>query len=458
MSAFGSIATESADSENQNQQTAMPEDETATSELAEATAEHNEVAAEDDTAEQLGEEQEQVEDLGETIAEESAGLTPRAARLLNISLSRIVGAKRANKIIATENYSSSRSAQEDAKQIALEGIKDTLKQFWEAIKAQLKKFYNKVKTFFVKIFSAARKLSERAKKLQDKANSTVGSIEEKSFSFSQTKAIAVEGKYNEPGKLTSSLNTLQEVIKGTITEMKKDTVDAKIDDAVDAIKASFTGSGKNRSLNTQTINALQDAVKGTVKGAKAAATNAAIVGDKTKYDAQFGDANEVTVTGVFGLPGGRAIIVVEPKIAASDLKTAIKVLKGAKLVMASDRYNPRDVSEGDVKTLTTSQIDKVCDDVIEIAESVYSFEKNWKENDKYVEKIQREVDDIVKEFDSEDEAESTEQREFRNFCTSAVGAIRRHTQFKANLCQYDLTTGNAFLNYAERSLAQHKSK
>ena len=153
MSAFGSIATESADSENQNQQTAMPEDETATSELAEATAEHNEVAAEDDTAEQLGEEQEQVEDLGETIAEESAGLTPRAARLLNISLSRIVGAKRANKIIATENYSSSRSAQEDAKQIALEGIKDTLKQFWEAIKAQLKKFYNKVKSFFVKVFS-----------------------------------------------------------------------------------------------------------------------------------------------------------------------------------------------------------------------------------------------------------------------------------------------------------------
>ena len=70
MSAFGSIATESADSENQNQQTAMPEDETATSELAEATAEHSEVAAEDDTAEQLGEEQEQVEDLGETIAEE----------------------------------------------------------------------------------------------------------------------------------------------------------------------------------------------------------------------------------------------------------------------------------------------------------------------------------------------------------------------------------------------------
>ena len=463
MSAF-QFAIESADNAEFNEAPLANGEETHTvaNAIAEAQDLAQEAADEDQVADKLEDEQEQAEDLAEevedTVAQEGA-LDATSARLLKVALSNIVGKAHAKKTLpATESYSGGRQAGREATRIALEGIKDTLKQFWEAIKAQFKKVYQKVKDWMIKTFSAAKKLQARAEALQNKANSTVGSIEDKSFSFSQTKAIAVEGKYNEPGKLTSSLNTLQEVIKGTITEMKKDTVDAKIDDAVNAIKASFTGSGKNRSLNTQTINALQGAVKGTIKGATAAATNATVVGDKTKYDAQFGDANEVTVTGVFGLPGGRAIIVVEPKTAASDLKTAIKVLKGAKLVMASDRYNPRDVTEGDVKTLTTSQIDKVCDNVIEIAESVYSFEKNWKENDKYVEKIQREVDDIVKEFDREDEADSTEQREFRNFCTSAVGAIRRHTQFKANLCQYGLTTGNAFLNYAERSLAQHKSK
>ena len=89
---------------------------------------------------------------------------------------------------------------------------------------------------------------------------------------------------------------------------------------------------------------------------------------------------------------------------------------------------------------------------------MFTFEKNWKENDKFVEKVQKEVDDSIKDFDQEDDADSTDQRHFRGFCNAAVGAIRRHSNFKANLCSYGVTTSNAFLNYAERSLAQHKAK
>ena len=465
MSAF-QFAIESADNAEFNEAPLANGEETHTvaNAIAEAQDLAQEAADEDQVADKLEDEQEQAEDLAEevedTVAQEGA-LDATSARLLKVALSNIVGKAHAKKTLpATESYSGGRQAGREATRIALEGIKDTLKQFWEAIKAQFKKVYQKVKDWMIKTFSAAKKLQARAEALQNKANSTVGSIEDKSFSFSQTKAIAVEGKYNEPGKLTSSLNTLQEVIKGTITEMKKDTVDAKIDDAVNAIKASFTGSGKNRSLNTQTINALQDAVKGTVKGATAAATNATIVGDKTKYDAQFGDANEVTVTGVFGLPGGRAIIVVEPKIAAADLKTAIKVLKGAKLVMASDRYNPRDVTEGDVKTLTTSQIDKVCDDVIEIAEIAYTYEKAWERRDKFQSKLEREVDQIVKEVDQEDhdKVDSTVQRAVRQYAEAFTASVRRRTTFESQFISYALNTASAMLNYSERSLAQHKSK
>ena len=455
MSAFATIAQESADGQNTDAGVAVPEEETATAALSEATADAQDVAQEDADSEQLNDEQDELSDVEEVVAQESEGLTPQAAVMLGIALKNIVGKSHASKIIATENYSSSRGAQREAKQLALEGIKETLKRFWDAIKAQLKKFYNKVKSFFVKVFSAARKLGERAKKIQQKANDTVGTIEEKSFSFGQTKTIAVDGKYNEAGSLTTGLNLLRNVITKTVTELKKDTVDSKIEDLVTIIKAGFSGSGKTRSVGD--ISGLRTAVQKTIAGATPG-TIASTVGDVTKYKAQFGDATDTEVKGVFGLPGSRAIIVVTYTGAQDTIESAVKALKGNKLLLAADKYNPRDVAEGDVKTLTTSQIDKVCDDVIDIAESVFTFEKNWKENDKFVEKVQKEVDDSIKDFDQEENADSTDQRHFRNFCNSAVGAIRRHTNFKANLCSYGVTTSNAFLNYAERSLAQHKAK
>jgi hypothetical protein len=463
MSAF-QYALESADNAEFNEAPLANGEETHT--VANAIAEAQDLAQEaadaDKVAEDLEDEQEQAEDLAgeveDTVAQEGA-LDPTAARILKVAFANIVGKRHAGKVLpATENFEGGRQAGRESTRIALEGIKDTLKAFWEAIKAQFKKVYAKVKDWMVKTFSAAKKLQARAEALQNKASSTVGSIEEKSFSFSQTKTIAVDGKYNEPGKLTSGLNNLRQVVVGTITELKKDTVDTAIDNTVTAIKDAFTGAGSNsRKLEPTKVEALKTAVKSAIKGATAGKIPGS-VGDTKKYADQFGDSAEVDVTGVFDLPGGKAIIVVEPKGQPINLDAAVKTLKGAKLVLASDRYNLREVSEGDVKTLTTSQIDKVCDDVIEIAESVHTFEKNWKENDKLVEKIQREVDDLVKEYDQEDGTKDNEQRIFRNFCNSAVGAIRRSSQFKANLCQYGLTTGNAFLNYAERSLAQHKSK
>ena len=460
MSQFG-MAQESADLGYENEAPMANGEETHTvaNEIAEVQNLQFEAADEDAAADKLENEAEQTEEVAEVLEEDVAqerALDPTAAKLLKLTFQNIVGKQYAGRALpATESFNGSRSEAREQTRIALEGVKETLRKFWEAIKAQFKKVYNKVKDWIVKTFSAAKKLSERAKKIQDKANSTVGTIEDKSFSFGQTKAIAVEGKYNEPGKLTTGLNDLRKVIVGTVTELKKDSVDTKIEELVTAIKNGFSGSGSSRV--TADVAGLRTAVQKTISGATLG-TITATVGDVDKYKAQFGDVADSNIEGVFGLPGSKAIIAVTYTGAQDTIESAVKALKGNKLLLAADKYNPRDVSEGDVKTLTTSQIDKVCDDVIEIAESVYTFEKNWKENDKFVEKVQKEVDDSIKDFDQEEDADSTDQRHFRNFCNSAVGAIRRHTNFKANLCSYGVTTSNAFLNYAERSLAQHKAK
>lgn len=462
MSHFERIALEAADLGYENEAPFANGEETHTvaNEIAEVQGLQFEAADEDAAAEQLDDEAGQAEEVAEAVEEEVAqerALDPTAAKLLKLAFKNIVGAKHAsNTLPATESFNGSRSEARESTRIALEGIKETLKAFWEAIKRQFQKAYDAVKSWIVKTFSAAKKLKERAEKLQSKANDTVGTIEDKTFSFAGTKAIAVDGKFNEAGALTSGLSKVREKITTSLSELKKGKVDDEVEAAVKAVENSFTGSGNTRAVSGQ---ALLSAVVGLIKAAGATNTVPASVGDVKKFTEQYGDASEITVTADVGLPGGKAFIGVEAKVSTgADIEALTKILKSSRVMIGNDKFTPREVTEGDVKTLTTSQIDKVCDDVIEIGESIYSYEKEWKNRDNFMSKLIKETDQMVKDFDQEDEAKDGEQRKFRNYITAQVAFARRKINYEANLCSYGLTTSNAFLNYAERSLAQHKAK
>ncbi len=458
MSVFENVnALEGADDANPEAGVAVPEDETATAAVADTNADAQDVAQEDADLEQLDEEQGALEEVEEAVAQESDGLSPTAARLLSVTLKNIVGKNHANKIIATENYGSGRSAQREAKQFALEGIKETLKSFWEAIKKQLKKFYGKVKSFFIKMFSAAKKLKDRAEKIQKKANDTVGSIEEKSFSFGQTKTIAVDGKYNDPSTVTSGFNKVRELIKTIISVQKADTYERVVDEAAGLIEAEV----KSAKAGGKTLNGLAGVIKKLEEvGGKA------LVGktvSETKLKEMYVPKDDKTTDLVMtdSLPGGKAIFLVTGNIKTadnSDIEEFTKVIKQTRNILGNDKYNPRDVSEGDVKTLTTSQIDKVCDDVIEIAETAYTYEKAWQKRDNFQSKLEREVDNIIKDVNSDKDEDSRTQRLARNYASAITGTVRRRTTFESQFISYSLTLASAMLNYSERSLAQYKAK
>lgn len=457
MSQFDRIALEGADDVNPEVEAAAPEDETATAAVADATADAQDVAQEDDNVEQLEAEQEELGEVEEAVAQESEGLTPQAARLLQITLGNIVGKRHAQKIIATENYSSGRGAQREAKQLALEGIKETLKQFWEAIKAQLKKFYNKVKSFFVKMFSAAKKLKDRAEKIQKKANDTVGTIEEKSFSFSQTKTIAIDGKFSEAGTLTSGLNNVRKVLETIISVQKSDTYERVIDEAAGLIESEI----KSAKAGSKTLNGLVGVIQKLDEVGGKALVGKAVTETKLAEMYVPKDDKTTDLSMTDSLPGGKAIFLVTGNIKAagnSDIEEFTKVLKQTRNILGNDKFTPRDVSEGDVKTLTTSQIDKVCDDVIEIAETSYTYEKAWEKRDKFQAKLEREVDSIIKDVNSDKDEDSRIQRLARNYASAITGSVRRRTTFESQFISYALNVASAMLNYSERSLGQHKAK
>lgn len=460
-SVFGN-ALESADLGYENDAPLANGEETHTvaNEIAEVQGLQFEAADAIEKAETLDDEAEKAEEVAETISEDVAqerALDPTSARLLALTFKNIVGKKHAQAVLpATESYNGSRSQGRENTRMALEAIQETLKQFWEAIKAQFNKAFTAIKSWIVKTFSTAKKLKERAEKLQSKANDTVGTIEEKSFSFSQTKAIAVDGKYNDPSSLTSSLTEVRKIIDGTLTELKKGKVDDAVEGIVKAIEGKASGSG---SIRVPSADAVAGALLAVGVAAQAGNHVPASVGDAKKFADQYGDSNEVTVRCSSPLPGGKMIINVQPKQLKGDsLEDVTKLFKGTRVTLGADRYTPREVSEGDVKTLTTSQVDKVCDDVIEIAEKVFSYEKEWKNRENFITKVMKETDQTVKDFDQEDDAKDGDKRHFRGFINAQVAMLRREMNFEANLCSYGLTTSNAFLNYAERSLAQHKAK
>ena len=462
MSHFERIALEAADLGYENEAPFANGEETHTvaNEIAEVQGLQFEAADEDAAAEQLDNEAGQAEEVAEAVEEEVAqerALDPTAAKLLKLAFKNIVGAKHAsNTLPATESFNGSRSEARESTRIALEGIKETLKAFWEAIKRQFQKAYDAVKSWIVKTFSAAKKLKERAEKIQSKANDTVGTIEDKTFSFAATKAIAVDGKFNDAGAVTSGLSEVKDLVKSTISELKKGKIDDEVEKVVKKVEASFTGSGATRSVSA---SELAGAVKAVADAAAAGSSVPTSVGDVKKFTEQYGDASEITVTAKVGLPGGRAVIAVQSKtISSQDIEGVTKVLKGSRIILGNDKFTPREVSEGDVKTLTTSQIDKVCDNVIEIAETIYTHEQQWKNRDSMISKIVKDTDQMVKDFNQEDDAKDNEQRHFRNYVSAQVAFLRRAMNFEANVCSYGLTTSNAFLNYAERSLAQHKAK
>ena len=462
MSHFERIALEAADLGYENEAPFANGEETHTvaNEIAEVQGLQFEAADEDAAAEQLDDEAGQAEEVAEAVEEEVAqerALDPTAAKLLKLAFKNIVGAKHAsNTLPATESFNGSRSEARESTRIALEGIKETLKAFWEAIKRQFQKAYDAVKSWIVKTFSAAKKLKERAEKIQSKANDTVGTIEDKTFSFAATKAIAVDGKFNDAGAVTSGLSEVKDLVKSTISELKKGKIDDEVEKVVKKVEASFTGSGATRSVSA---SELAGAVKAVADAAAAGSSVPTSVGDVKKFTEQYGDASEITVTAKVGLPGGRAVIAVQSKtISSQDIEGVTKVLKGSRIILGNDKFTPREVSEGDVKTLTTSQIDKVCDNVIEIAETIYTHEQQWKNRDSMISKIVKDTDQMVKDFNQEDDAKDNEQRHFRNYVSAQVAFLRRAMNFEANVCSYGLTTSNAFLNYAERSLAQHKAK
>ena len=163
---------------------------------------------------QAGEELEDIAEVASEAVESGEGLDETAAEVASIAIESIrnrLGIRGESRLVpATESFGNVNTRVMSTRLI-VEGIGDTLKRIWAAIKAAAARIWEKIKSFFVGLFNSASGLVKLISSLRDRARKlpTDAKIKDKKIKHSGiARSISLKGKAN--------LGTYQEIAKNTV--------------------------------------------------------------------------------------------------------------------------------------------------------------------------------------------------------------------------------------------------
>jgi hypothetical protein len=209
--------------ESEDTGTMAPEDMVPAADLGAAEAAHevDQVAGEtqevvasiEDATVAVDELTEQQEILGDTLAEggdgEGEGASPATAAAVSASVESIrrrVGLSRVDRtkpIPSKENFAS-KGSRRQATRMSQEGVSDTLKSIWEAIKRGLRLLADKIRSFLTGLTGSAAQLEKHLSSLQDRVRKLGGDNEkaEKELSIGAAKAFTIDKKADKATAIT----------------------------------------------------------------------------------------------------------------------------------------------------------------------------------------------------------------------------------------------------------------
>ena len=421
--------------------------------VAEVTEEEAGIAEDERAMDGLVEDEETLSEVQEVVEDdapkmEHTGLTPVGARLAKIVLARVVGKRHADKTLPKMEHFNSRSDARDATSFVQEGVADALKSFWEALKAQFKKIWAKIKTWYIKTFSAAKRLSDRAKTIRDRAESSTATIDKKSFQFGQVKQLAVEGRLKEVSSFEKAFNRVVDLVSAT-SVIESDKVLEDFADGLDKLVDSKTSTNFKLGLLS---------VAGSGKFLNVASKAAESVADpKVLSSLGGGDNGDAEVKATDVLPGDKILVA----ISAKDKTDYIKGLRMARISFANTKNKPREISgDAEVTTLNPSQIAKFCDVIASSAGDIADYQAKWQKVDKAQENVLRKLDEVVRDGlqdnKDDDNGDSTKERAIRTFASAATNYVKRIGGAPSQVASFAMPVYAATLNWCEGSMRNYK--
>lgn len=426
----------------------------------------------EETADQV----EKLEDTAEVLEHYAAaiehriqtngGLTAGEYEFLMIGLeSRVKNA--GNLMPSVESMSRGRLA---ASREALDSIKEGIRKVWETIKRAIQSLYRKVKGWFVKTFDGAEMLRKRAEGVKKRAEDVNGSPSDTSplelGGGDGAKLMDKDGKPCFDGSaLVGGLQTLSE-LSDTFIKYYSDDMDKYIDEQSELARkiinvvvnannnsGSTTSASNNavdQAFSTQFSKTNSDA-KSNFNGGKFKAADKTHVADNELNYRTNADNN---------LLGGKTLIVVTGLTNNPTTLTTYKKHISSKRMFIKPYYaKHKEFSGGTSKLMTTKEIEKACEHIIDICAVITDYRKKWYNRERLVDRVQKDMDSAVRDAESE-----LSDKEVNGQTSKVTGVIRAISNMITNelndqvkLISYLLTTCKAALVYCTRSLSRYRS-
>jgi hypothetical protein len=409
-------------------------------------AEVNDAAAEGDTHQAATDEAEETAEALESYRVAmtgilgNGGLDGNGAMMFQIGLEHMynrLGIDTTSAVPAMESFGGS-SSRIQATQIAMEELKDKIKEIWAAIVAAIKKAADWVMKYWNQVFGAAEKLQKRAKALVERSRDTNGTQKEKSFENDRlAKELAIDNA--PPANVLQHAKDLKEATSEIVTRAAQISGDVgtKAAEAVSELKGDSVGA----------ILSLLKPLSGE-KVADPAAEGLAGVGDG------------ISVFRSKQLFGGQAIFSRVPAAGSDSGPTQgeanVKTISAAGYSFGKFSNKVKDPTNKKLNALTNTDCAALAEVVSEIADEILAYRKQTPKLVEAQKKLATAAEKVANSAGSEEDEGKRKSLNALQGVTTMANRI--FTQPGAPFMKFALTSSKALLDLVELSLKQYSAK
>lgn len=409
-----------------------------------------EVADNESAVDELTEVAEGLEEIADAVetAAEDGGLNPQAAEMLALgveSYTRRLGIE--SRVIPSLESFGGASNRQQATRVSLEGLRETIENVWNAIKAQIQKLITWVRDYYQRVWAAAPKIRKRAEDLLAKVDGLDGKT--------------AKDKTVEAGGIVKALHLGGKFPADLGAEVKR--VSASVKTALAGSNTEYTANAELIATGVEGVSA--DNSEKLIEGLKKFLGDSTLLADTTSIGATNGpDAgddrfgNDVDVKRSAELPGGVAIFASSRKAAQLNEKAlgADHVSSISIKVMPFSKKAPDVKAEMPVLDIATMRA--VCNGVVELTTEIENFKRDFEKADKAKAKIVKAGDKFSDSIKRSKEL-SADAKTAANATMKMLQALPRLTTAASDCAvSVGLGTSKAALAAVEKSLGNYSSK
>lgn len=334
---------------------------------------------------QAGEELEDIAEVASEAVESGEGLDETAAEVASIAIESIrnrLGIRGESRLVpATESFGNVNTRVMSTR-LVVEGISDTLKRIWAAIKAAAARIWEKIKSFFAGLFNSAGGLVKLISGLRERARKlpTDAKIKDKQIKHAAVaKAISVKGK--------ASLATFEEISKNTLalagTAASFGKIGRGVISAAESLASSEINEANVAAYLKSTTSAAAEAERVMVAGFSASDAVLSGVGANTAKGPKASKSKTVAAKH-FGPFVGNSLLTLDVATAAGGVSTFSISFSATK-----DKVDEK------VEALEPSEIVKVLDQSLKLASQLQDFKKTQGEVEAITKAVQKVSDTVL---------------------------------------------------------------